>query len=277
MPLPKKYMAAHYLSYKPRPNLSISLFETVIFNREGHQFELQYLNPVILYRTVEAAIGSPDNVMLGLNARWDIHQSVSFYGQFILDDILIREILNGHMDWWGNKFGHQLGIKYINAAGISNLDLQAEWNQVRPYTYSHYDENANYSHYKQALAHPVGSNFSEWIFSARYQPLPRLSILSSIFMITKGEDAVDSISFGGNIISPNVQRPSDYGHEIGQGIKADIMLWNTALSYEISTGLHIDLQYLYRSKESELSERSLKTSMIQLGLRLNMNRRDDLF
>ncbi len=275
--IPKKYMAAHYLSYKAGRNVTIGLFETVIFNRPDHQFELQYLNPVILYRTIEGSIGSPDNVMLGLNARWDIRKRISLYGQFILDDINIKEILNGNMDWWGNKMGHQLGAKYINAAGIDHLDLQVEWNQVRPFTYSHYDDNANYSHYKQALAHPLGANFNEWVGSVRYRVSPALSLQSRVYVNTKGEDGLDSVSQGGNIIVPNALRQADYGHTIGQGVATDILYWSSAIQYEISPGLFADIQYIYRSKKSGFAERNLNTNLFQAGVRLNMARREDVF
>ena len=276
-PIPKKYMAAHYLSFHARKNLTFGLFETVIFDRDNNQFELQYLNPVILYRTVEGAIGTPDNVMLGLNARWDIKNSISFYGQFILDDINFGEIFNGNLGWWGNKFGHQLGAKYINAAGISNLDLQVEWNTARPYTYSHYDQNANYSHYKQALAHPLGANFNEFILAMHYRVSPRLSARSSIYFMAKGEDGADSISFGGNILTSNTLRTGDYGHELGQGVKTDIVFWTSSLTYELSSGLYVDLQYLYRNKTSADVSRDLKTKLFQAAVRLNMARREDVF
>ncbi|MCP3932586.1 MAG: hypothetical protein GY705_26245, partial [Bacteroidetes bacterium] len=54
--VPKKYFAAHYLSFKPTDNIQIGIYEAVIFQRESG-FELQYLNPVILYRTVEHLVG----------------------------------------------------------------------------------------------------------------------------------------------------------------------------------------------------------------------------
>ena len=54
--IPKKYMAAHYLSYAITPKLSVGLFETVVFSRTNN-FEFQYLNPVILYRSVEQLLG----------------------------------------------------------------------------------------------------------------------------------------------------------------------------------------------------------------------------
>jgi Capsule assembly protein Wzi len=274
--VPKKYMAAHYLSFKPIKNITLGLFETVVFNRAGNQFELQYLNPIILYRTIEGSIGSPDNVLLGFNARVDVLRTFSFYGQFVLDDILIGNIIDGKLDWWGNKFGHQLGAKYINVFGIHFLDAQLEWNQVRPYTYSHYDENANYSNYKQPLAHPLGANFNEWIASIRFQASPRLHFQSSLYIISTGED-MDSISYGGNVIAPNTRRPGDFGHTIGQGIKTDITYWSSSVRFELTPGVFLDGQYVYRNKTSELPDRSLKTNLFQFGVRYNIARREEVF
>lgn len=275
-PIQKKYLAAHYLSFKPGRTFSIGIFESVIFDRTGNQFELQYLNPVILYRTVEGSIGSPDNVMLGFNARANIRQTISLYGQFILDDVQIGKILDGQLDWWGNKFGHQLGLKYINAFGVNSFDAQIEWNQVRPYTYSHYNQKANYSNYNQALAHPLGANFNEWIGSLRYRVSDQLKIESSLYLIRKGED-VDSISYGGDINVANIKRPADYGHFVGEGIGTNIVFWSTSLQYEISPGLIVDVQYLSRKKTSDIPSRNLKTNLFQVGIRLNMAKREDVF
>lgn len=274
--VPKKYMAAHYLSFKPNKTLTLGLFESVVFDRPGNHFELQYLNPIILYRTVEGWIGSPDNVLLGFNSRLDIKKTASVYGQFILDDISISNILDGHMDWWGNKFGYQLGAKYINAFGIPFLDAQVEWNQVRPYTYSHYDSQSNYSNYKQTLAHPLGANFNEWIFAVRYQVTPRLLLQSTLHLMDTGED-MDSISYGGNVIIPNTQRPGDYGHHIGQGIETNISYWSSSAQFEISPGVFIDARVILRNKTSASPERNLKTSLFQFGVRYNMAWREDVF
>ncbi len=275
-PVPKKYMAAHYLSYKPNKTLSLGLFESVVFDRDNNQFELQYLNPIILYRTVEGWIGSPDNVLLGLSFRQDIKRCLSIYGQFILDDISFSQIFDGHLDWWGNKFGYQLGGKYINAFGINMLDLQVEWNRVRPYTYSHYDSQANYSNYKQTLAHPLGGNFNEIILSGRYQATEKLLIKSQLSFMTTGED-MDSISYGSNVIFPNTSRQGDYGNHVAQGIATTIFYWSSGMVYELTPGLFLDGRIAIRNKVSDLTERNLKTSLFQFGVRVNLAYREDVF
>ncbi|MEI2709900.1 MAG: hypothetical protein V9E96_12960 [Chitinophagaceae bacterium] len=60
-------------------------------------------------------------------------------------------------------------VKYIDAFGIKNLDVQVETNVVRPFMYASTDSFSSYNHYNQPLAHPLGANFKEYIGIVRYQ------------------------------------------------------------------------------------------------------------
>ena len=268
--LPKKYFAAHYLSLNILPTLNVGLFETVVFAREN-QFELQYLNPVILYRTVEGAIGSPDNVLLGLDVKWNIFKKASIYSQFVLDEFKISEISSGN-GWWANKYGLQLGVKYLNILGIDQLDGQFEYNFVRPYTYSHNTGVANYSHYNQTLAHPLGGNFREYLFQIRYQPTPKWSFVGRVISMQKGEDR-DTLNFGSNILLPNNGRVSDFGNEIGQGVATKINIVGLDISYQFRQGLFLDLFYQSRNNDSDDNSRDLSNNYFGVGVRWNLARR----
>src|SRR6185295_4915211 len=124
------------------------------------------------------------------------------YGQLALDELLVGEITKNR-GFWGNKYGVQLGAKYINAFGVSNLDLQLEHNLARPFTYSHRDSVANYTHYNQPLAHPLGANFSEIIGIARYQPAPKWLVQAKAIYYTQGRDS-NAVSYGSNIFLPHI-------------------------------------------------------------------------
>jgi len=267
--LPKKYFAAHYLSFKPKPNFSIGLFETVVFSRQN-QFELQYLNPIILYRTVEGSIGSPDNVLIGINLDWTLLNRFQIYSQFILDEFKLGEIKSSS-GWWGNKYGLQLGARYIDAFAINHLDIQIEYNSVRPYTYSHRDQTASYSHYSQPLAHPLGANFRELILHLRYQPHPKVVADLHAMLATTGEDQ-DSLNFGGNILLPNRTRESDFNNSIGQGIATTINLVRLNMSYEVKRNFYLDLFYQRRSKDSGLADRTATRSYFGGGVRWNLGK-----
>ncbi|MEX0636266.1 MAG: capsule assembly Wzi family protein, partial [Ferruginibacter sp.] len=159
--LPRKYAAMHHLSMNVTRWLNIGLFEGVVFGRTNH-FDFQYLNPIIFYRHIEGTVGSPDNAVAGIDFKANVAHRLQFYGQFMLDEFILKEVRNNPTSWV-NKFAMQAGVKYIDAFGVKNLDLQFETNRVRPFTYSHKDTIGNYTHYNQPLAHPLGANFQEFI------------------------------------------------------------------------------------------------------------------
>lgn len=276
MLIPKKFMAAHYLSIKPRKNIEIGLFETVMFSRPN-QFELQYLNPVIFYRTVEFALGSPDNVILGLDAKWNILNRISLYSQFVLDEFKLSE-LKANTGWWANKYGLQLGLKYINALNIDHLDVQLEYNTVRPYTYSHrtpiesYETTsiANYSHGNQPLAHPLGANFKEYIAILRYRPFNKMEIIAKAMYANYGDDT-DGLNWGSNILIPHGTRVMDQGNITGQGVSNQVTNLSLDLSYEIFHNYFIDLNMLYRKQDSADDNYDLDTKYIGGGIRANIS------
>ena len=270
--LPKKYTATHYLAFRPNQKFELGLFETVIFARENH-FEFQYLNPLILYRAVEHFLGSPDNVMLGLNAKWNFLKKFSLYGQILLDELNTKELFK-NSGWWANKFGGQIGVKYVNAFGIDQLDLQLEYNVVNPYTYSHRDtlngfspfSVANYSNHNQPLAHPLGANFREWIGIIRYKPINTLFLQTRIISALYGDD-IDGKNYGQNILLSSDTRPNEYGNFIGQGNKTTIFNVNLDISYAFYHNCFVDAKYQYRLTRQEKNN---NISLYSLGLRINI-------
>jgi hypothetical protein len=271
--VPKKYMAAHYLSIKLWKGATFGFYEATVFNRdENESFELQYLNPVILYRSVEQLIGSPDNVIVGANFSWTMWKRFQLYGQVVLDEFKLGQ----GFGWWANKFGIQAGAKYIDAFGLDHLDLQAEINTVRPYTYTHRDSiGASYSHSNQALAHPLGGNFKELILKARYQPTKKLVFEGRVIRANYGEDEDnDATHWGSNILRRTgtsfVENIND--NETGQGIGADITILGLDVSYQIWHNLYFELEYFQRVKDSDLDSRDDTDAYFGAGVRMNIGR-----
>jgi hypothetical protein len=190
----------------------------------------------------------------------------------------LSEIKAGN-GWWGNKYGYQLGVKYIDAFTIKNLDLQFELNRVRPFTYSHVDSVANYTHYNQPLAHPLMANFSEIIGIARYQPLPKWLITAELLYYKQGLDS-NAQSYGSNIFLPNQApyRIGDYGYNIGAGQLTNVTYASLLLSYEVRENLFLELSGVYRKQETKTppitSSNTNNTTIISFGVRWNMHRRE---
>ena len=210
-------------------------------------------------------MGSPDNVLLGFDFNWILSQRLSFYGQFILDELSVDRLFDGS-NWWGNKYGFQVGVEYFNALGVEGMDLQAEYNHIRPYTYAHRDTFANYSHFNQSLAHPFGANLKEGIFRIKY--LKKKWLLEwTHYLSLYGEDP-EGENYGKNILLANEARPMDTGVVIGQGIRTEIYRMEFLLSYMLFHNGFIDLHGGYRSASAEGSVED--SGYLGLGFRINI-------
>lgn len=270
---PKKYAVMHHLDIGITRWLNVGLFEGVIFGRSNH-FEFGYLNPVIFYRSIELQNGSPDNAVVGLDAKANVAKKFQFYGQLLVDEFVLSEIKKNR-GFWGNKFGFQLGAKYIDAFNIKNLDLQIETNRVRPFTYSHSDSVSNYTHYNQPLAHPLGANFQEFIGIARYQPAPKWFLQAKAIYYMQGKDT-GNVSFGSNIFLPAIApyRTSDYGYNIGSGIRTKTAYASFLLSYEWKPNFFIEANAVYRKVGATTIGPSTNTLIMYAGIRWNIQRRE---
>ncbi|GEM_PF-20848 len=285
-PFPKKYAVFHRLGIDFGQNLNLGIFESVVFGRKDNYtndtFELGYLNPLIFYRSIEQQLGSSDNALIGLDWKWNFLQKFQFYGQLIIDELVLSEIQSGD-GWWGNKQALQVGGKYIDAFGIQNLDLQAEINWVRPYVYTHFgnEELSNYAHYRQPLAHPQGANFREILGIINWQPFEEVTVTTKLFYTKMGRDETGR-NWGNNILLDNTNRgipdsdgnPQEYGHKIGQGIPTQILMGSLEGSFMLRHNLFFDAKMIARSETQDIDNpNNSEIFYIGVGFRLNAGKR----
>lgn len=250
-----KYGTFHYLSYNVVKGFNIGLFENIVWrgsdSSQARTFEVNYLNPIIFFRPQEYSVGSPDNSFIGLNMNVTVLKTLKLYGQLGLDEFLLKEI-RARKGWWANKQAWQLGGKYINAFGVEGLKLQAEYNQVRPFTYTHGLVTQNYSHYGKALAHPLGANFKEFLGFITYRKkrseFSWQGMLARVGMDTAGTNS----NVGQNIFLSYNTRSSDYGHFTGQGVKTTIL--QSQLKYTLyiipDLNMRLEIAYIQRSEKN---------------------------
>ncbi len=273
-----KYIANHYLSWNVSRRLNIGLFESVIWtNSNDRGFDVNYLNPVIFYRAIEFETGQDaGNAILGASAKYKWSDDVNFYGQFILDEFSLDDIKGGEKSW-KNKYGYQLGAKYYNAFKVKDLMLQVEYNQVRPYTYSHNTVALNYGHNNQPFAHLWGANFKELILIGHYR-YKRWFGEAKLVTGLRGfdfNDGTDDSSYGGDIYRNYNDRAFDNGVVIGQGIKTKTINASLQGGYLINTAsnLKIFTNISYRNFNPEAETASVlnnSTVWINFGLRTDL-------
>ncbi|WP_139958911.1 gliding motility protein RemB [Flavicella sediminum] len=275
---PRKYVSMHHLSMNVTKKLNIGVFEAVITdNSRTGSLDMDFVNPIIFYKSLEFARGEDaGSAILGINASYKFSKKFSMYGQFVLDEFTLSE-LKAQNGYWANKYGSQIGLKYFDAFSVEDLYIQAEYNKVRPYTFSHKTPIYNYGHYGESLAHSWGANFWEAVFIARYKK-ERWAANLKVVLGQKGfdPDPFDTdVSYGGDIYKPYTSRLQDYDNEVGQGQKATILNSDLQVSYLINprTDLKIFTGFMFRDFSPETPTATFlasNTTWFTVGLKVDL-------
>lgn len=269
-----KYMATHFLSWNVTKKLNVGFFESVLWtNENGRGFDVNYLNPIIFYRAIEFSTGSrAGNALIGLSGKYKLSNKVNMYGQLIIDEFSSKDIFGGEQSW-KNKLGYQIGFKYYNAFKVKNLMLQGEYNQVRPYTYSHDELLLNYGHNNQSMAHLWGANFREFIGIAHYN-YKRWYGMAKLIYGQRGLDTGDGVSYGGDIFMNNDLRPKDNGISLLQGNTTNVFIADLQAGYLVNpaTNLKAFVNITQRSfsPENEPADFEKNTTWFNLGFRTDL-------
>lgn len=265
----KKTGSFQLLSFNFWKRLQIGLFQGMIWeaadstNREYLNFNT--FNPVIGVNTALYGLNDKNNILTGATLKLKITKSISLYGQFMLDDVATEK--SGEA---GNKFGYQVGLKYFDLFTVKNLHLQFEYNTVRPYAYAADQPFQSYTHYNQALAHPLGANFYEMVGFINYR-------LKDFFIQIKGNYAVkgaDSLSynFGGDIFKSSNTFPVNQsleGIQITQGLKTTIIYQDIHIGYLINPARNSNI-IIGLVNRSETGVKQFNTQIVYIGWRTSL-------
>ncbi|WP_044130194.1 hypothetical protein [Rudanella lutea] len=270
--IPNKYSTMHHLSVNIGKHVNVGIFESIVYSRD--RLEIGYMNPLILYRFVESYRGSADNSFAGIDAKANFLKHFMAYGQIMFDEFRINDLINNGGSWT-NKYAVQLGLKYIDAFGVPNLDLQGEYNLARPYMYAHLGGQTNYTHYNQPLAHPLGGNFKEAIGIARYQY--NKLFLTGIFRVAEYGADPPGRNYGSNITKNYETRFRTDGNFIGQGRTTITTFVDARASYMLRHNFFVEGRYAYRLQSSQFRPLEYTNQFASIGIRWNYAYRNLLF
>lgn len=267
----RKWSVMHYLQMMLWGRLNLGLFDAIVWENADSTgfrgFDIQYLNPVILLRPVEESFGSPDNALVGATFSLRVNRHYIVYGQLMLDEFVLAHI-KANDGWWANKYGYQLGISGWNLLDIPSLNARLEYNQARPYTYSHGTTIESYSHFNQPLAHPLGANFREFIAMGSYTYKNWMANLK-VNVAMYGADTAGK-DFGQNIFIPYDQHVSELGNKIGQGLRTNLVIADASLAYLLNrhTNLRIEAGITTRREKNNSWDKQMQ--YIYIGIRTGL-------
>ena len=264
----KKWGAFHYVDWNVNNRLSLGFFDSIIWQgadetgRRG--FDVSYLNPFIFLRTIEGQNGSPDNALIGFTGKYKAFKNGTVYGQVAVDEFTAKEVFKGE-GYWANKFAYQLGLRGFDAFKVHNLNYLVEFNTARPFTYTQRTSLLNYGHYAEALAHPLGANFREFLTIWNYQ-YKKFNLYGQANYANYGlNDGV--LDYGKDINQSYNDRFQERGYKTGDGLKTNLVYVEGRIAYTINPkyNLRLELGGVIRQEKNNLG--TDRTGQITFGLR----------
>ncbi len=267
----KKTGSFQFLSINLFHRLQIGLFQGMIWEAADTN-NLQHtnfntFNPVIGINALSYGLHNKNNVLLGATLKFKITNSISLYGQYMLDDVYSSK---GKGDI-RKKYGYQLGFKYFDIFRIKNLHMQAEYNRVRPFAYAAENAYQSYTHYNQALAHPLGANFYEMLGFINYRLNDFFLQLKANYAV-KGNDSLNN-NFGGNVFKSDNLFPISQELDnisITQGMKTTIICQDFQIGYLVNpvTNFNIVLGFTNRIEKTEQITKN--TQFVYFGIKTSI-------
>lgn len=266
-----KYATFHYLGWNATKRINIGLFESIIWqgsdSTRHRGYDVNYLNPVMFFRPTEYSLGSSDNAFLGFSFKLKILKKQQLYGQLLLDEFLLKEVI-ADTGWWGNKQAFQLGFKSFDLFKFKGLNFQTEFNYVRPYTYAHGSVQQSYGHMNEPLAHPLGANFMESATFLNYR-YKRLFVEAKCVYAFYGGDSAGT-DFGKNIFLSYTNRPREYGNYTAQGFQTTLITASLRGAYMLDTRMNLKIELGFADRIMKTSYATKQTPWIFLGIRTSL-------
>jgi len=265
----KKAASFQMLSWNISKRTQLGLFQGMIWqagdNMNRQHLNFYYFNPMIYTNALKYGLDNTNNILLGSTLKFKITNSVSLYGQLMLDDY--------SSDWNSvkNKNGYQVGLKAFDLFKIRNLHFQAEYNQVRPYAYTSQSIEQNYSHYNQPLGDPLGANFKEFIAFLNYRVGDFFAELKFNYAII-GSDSTGK-NFGNNIFKSD--NTAYYGvnstnNQQGQGVQRILMFRDFRIGYLVNPSTNLNIVLGISNRVDNVMSNKTITNYIYVGIRTSL-------
>lgn len=165
----QKYLSAQRLEISPRDNVLLAFSQAVVYGDRGLQ--LGYLTPLNFLYSVQHSNDDKDNLLISLDGKWRPIKGLKIYGELLLDDVLVSDLLRGT--------GNSKNAFTVGAHGIipkpvwEKFDARIEYTKIRPFVYSHFFEVNTFSHWTSPLGYTrePNSEFINFRLGASFYPL----------------------------------------------------------------------------------------------------------
>jgi len=258
-PTENKYFVFHRLSFSPLKNVKVGFGESVIYQRTSPQ--LDYLNPLNFYKSIEHQLGDKDNALLFFDLEILPIKNLRLYSTFLIDDIDFSKI---GTRWYGNKTALNLGLNIYNLITEFPLHFLFEFTRIEPYTFTHHLPERNYTNLGYSLSTDQPPNSYRLDFGINFAPSPKLDF-SAFYSFTKwGRNYVVNdkiVNVGGDINFGKREEDSDYVSFL-DGELETINSIKISAYYEIFRNIKFSTMFNYSKSSSQSSSLILSFGLI---------------
>lgn len=259
----RKWAEFHYFDWSVTNRLSLGFFNAIIIgaaddNGNMHGFDINYVNPILFASSIGTKTPYADNVLSGFTGKYKILNKTAVYGQVLFDRFNQGTAPK-------STGGLQLGFRGADLFGVANLNYLAEYNTVRPYTYSSPQVITNYTDFSQSLGDPLGANFKEAIGILNYS-IGKFDWQGELEYAQLGLDPDKTDNFGDNVMLafPTAPLPASY---TGAGVNTHLFYGESTLSYLINPKYNLRLEGGLMLRDEKNALMNTKTVLITFGLR----------
>ena len=181
------YWAGNRLEMYLGKGIQLGLSQAIIYGNQS--LKLGYMNPAAFFKSLEHYYGDRDNSSLGADIAWRVYPGIKLFGEWFIDDITTTKLGS---KFFGNKFGFQGGVFWVNPLRIAGSDVLLEYTRIKPYVYSHSVQDYNkYKQYDTVLGHFIGPNSDNLFVRLRYSPHRRMQFEFTLERYRHGQNPPD--------------------------------------------------------------------------------------
>ncbi len=264
-----KYLAISRLGITPIPDLELGISQMIIY--ANRPFEAAYLNPFLFWESAQRSLGDLDNSFLSVDARYKITNGLEASASMIWDDILFSVLFKGEFDRVNNRSTWKTGLILTNPILPPDLDLRVEYQQIRPFTFSHpgIGEALTYTNNSYLLGTDIQPNSTVLSTECNYLLNGNTNIKFKFSHIKHGKNIYDE---DGNLIKNvggNIQQTIGYDYNtliapLLDGILETVNQFSISIQNEIVYGIYLNMMYNYSSSITETENQSQSSAFIQV-------------
>ena len=266
-----KYLAISRLGITPIPDLEFGISQMIIY--ANRPFEAAYLNPFLFWESAQRSLGDLDNSFLSFDLRYKIFNGFETSGSMIWDDILFSALFKGEFDKINNRSTWKAGVILADPILPSNTDLKIEYQQVRPFTFSHpgIGESLTYTNNTYLLGTNLQPNSTAISSEFNYLLNGNINFKFRYSHILHGRNIYDENgnlikNVGGNILETIGYDYNTLIAPLLDGILETTDQYSFFVRDEIQYGLYLNLIFNYSSTRAEGKSLSQSSAFIQFNL-----------